>query len=182
MADPFRVYDNVVGLASLTIGDNIVDNILLVKIVPLRNQNILRAVCHTAPKRDISRIPAHNLNDVAAFMGGRGIPYLVDGLHCRVDGRVKANSIFRTGNIKINSPRNTDGVDSVSCQCLSASVRTVAADYHNTVNTVLSADFRSPLLHFFFLKLKTPCRTQDRSASLDDVGHVLLFHIYDLFV
>ena len=60
--------DDMVGLALLTVLDDVVDNVLLVEIVFLGKKNILRAVFDTAPKSDVSGITSHNLDDRASLV------------------------------------------------------------------------------------------------------------------
>ena len=69
MSDSLRIDDNVVGLAALSVVDNIIDDILLVLVIFFRKKNILCAVGNAAPKCDIACISSHNLDDTAALMG-----------------------------------------------------------------------------------------------------------------
>ena len=182
MSDSLRVNDYMVGLAPLPVIDNIIDNALLVEVIFFRKQNILRTVGNTAPERYVARISSHNLYDTASLMGGRGIPHLVDRLHGRIDCRVKADRILRTRNIQVNGSRNADGVDPVPCQRLGTPVGTVPSDYDNSVDSVLFTDLGSLCLALLGLELRTAGRSQNSTASLNGVGHILFFHIYDFFV
>ena len=104
MADSFGIDDQVMGFAAFSVVDDIVDDILFVIVILFREKDILRAIGDTAPQCDISCIPAHNLDDAAAFMGGRGIPYLIDGLHGRIYSRIEAYGIIRACDVQITGP------------------------------------------------------------------------------
>ena len=114
MPDSFRIDNNMVGLSFFSVIDNIINNPLFVKIIFFRQKNIFRTVGHTAPKCDISRISSHYFDNTAPLMGGRSISYLINRLHRRIDRRVKAYRIIRTGNIQINRSGNPDRIDSFS--------------------------------------------------------------------
>ena len=66
MSDSLGIDDDVMGLAMLTVGNDIIDNILFVVIVLLGKQDILGAVGNTAPSpasrylRTISRNCSQN--------------------------------------------------------------------------------------------------------------------------
>ena len=172
----------MVRLALFPVGNDIVNDLLLVIVVFLRQQNILRAVGNTAPQRNISRVPAHNLNDTASLMGGRCVSYLVNGLHRRIDRRIETDGILCTGNVQINRSRQTDGIDAVSRKSLRAPVGAIPSDHHQTVNSVLMTDFRTPLLSFFRPELMTSRRSQNSAAALNRIRYRPLLHIYDLFI
>ena len=58
MSDSLGIDDDVMGLAMLTVGNDIIDNILFVVIVLLGKQDILGAVGNTAPQSNVSGICA----------------------------------------------------------------------------------------------------------------------------
>jgi len=68
MSDTLGIDDDMVSLAALPVGNDVVDDLLLVIVVFFGKQNILRTVGNTAPQRNISRVPANNLNDTASLM------------------------------------------------------------------------------------------------------------------
>ena len=169
MTDPFRVDNDMMPLAVLPVVDNIVDNTLLVIIIFLRDQDILGAVGDTAPERDITGISAHHFDNAAAFMGGRGISHLINGLHRRIDGRIKTDRIICAGDIQIDRSRNSDRIDSMARQCLRPAVGTVTADHHHAVDPVLFAHLRTLCLPFLILEFRAAGRSQDRTAALDRI-------------
>ena len=61
-------------------------------------------------------------------------------------------------------------------------VRTVSADDYDAVNAVLSAYLRTLLLSLRGLELHAAGSAQYGASPLDDIGHILGAHIYDLFV
>ena len=70
MSDTLRIDNQMMGFAPFSVVDDVVDDVLLIIIVFFRKKDILRAVGNTAPEGDITGIPAHYLNNAAAFMGG----------------------------------------------------------------------------------------------------------------
>ena len=70
MSDSLGIDDDMVLLSTLAHLDDVVDQLLLIIVVGLRKQNILRAICNPAPQCNITRIPAHDLDDRAALMRG----------------------------------------------------------------------------------------------------------------
>ena len=155
MSNSLGIDDDMMGLTMLTVGNDIIDNILFVVIVLLGKQDILGAVGNTAPQSNVSGISAHYLDDTASLMRGRGILNLVDCLHCCVDSSIETDGVLGTCNIQIDGSGKTDGIDAQSGQCLCTTVRTVTADDNDTVDTVLSADLSTLLLSFLFLELQT---------------------------
>ena len=70
MPDSLGIDNDVVLLSTLAHLDDVVDQLLLIIIVGLRQKNILRAIRNPTPQRDITRVPAHDLDDRAALMRG----------------------------------------------------------------------------------------------------------------
>lgn len=70
----------------LSVFNNTIDQILLIAVIPLRQQDILGSVGDSAPQGNVSRTAAHYLDDAAPLVGGGRIPYLINSLHGRVDG------------------------------------------------------------------------------------------------
>ncbi len=122
MADALRVDDDVVLLAVLSVIDDIIDDFLFVVVILFRKQNIFGAVGDAAPQSDISRVSAHNFDDAAALMRRRSIPHLINRLHCRIDGGVKADCIICAGNVQIDGSGDADRVDTMSGKCECAAV------------------------------------------------------------
>src|SRR5699024_7421898 len=79
MSDSLGVDNDVMLLSAFSVVNDIVDDLLLIVIILLRQENILRAIGYTAPESDISGISSHNFDDTAPLMGGGGVTYLVDG-------------------------------------------------------------------------------------------------------
>ena len=129
--------------------DDVIDDLLLIIIIFLRNQNILCTVGNTAPKCNVSRISSHNFNNTAALMRSRSISYLINCLHGSIDCSIKTNGILGTRNIQVNGSRHTNGVNAESCKFLGTCIGTVTANNNQSINTMFSADFRTFLLSFF---------------------------------
>ena len=68
MTDTFSVYYYMMSLAVLSVVYNVIDDALLIIIIFLREKDIFGAICDTAPKRYISGISAHYLDDTASLM------------------------------------------------------------------------------------------------------------------
>ena len=182
MSDSLGIDDDVMGLAMLTIGNDIIDNILFVVIVLFGKQDILGTVGNTAPQSDVSGISAHYLDDTASLVRGRGILNLIDSLHCSVHCGIEADGVLGTGDIQVNGSGKTDGINAQSGQCLRTTIGTVTADDNDTVNTMLFADLSTLLLSFRLLELQATCGSKNGTTALDDIGYILGFHIYDLFI
>ena len=182
MPDTLRIDDDVMPLAAFSVVDDIIDDALFIVIVFFRYQNILGTVGNTAPERDVTGISAHHLDDAATFVGRGSISHLIDRLHRRVDRRIKTDRIIRTGDIQIDRPRNPYRVDPMACQRLCAAVGSVSADHYDSVDSVLSAHFRTFRLSFFIFKFRTAGRTQNRTAPLYRIGHAGSVQIYDFLI
>ena len=115
-------------------------------------------------------------------MGGRGITYLIDGLHSGIDCSIKSDGVIGAGNIQVNGSRNADGVDAKGRQLSGAAEGTVTADDYDTVNAMLAADLRALFLAFRSYKLHTSCCVQDGTATENDIGHIGTAHVYDFFL
>ena len=95
---------------------------------------------------------------------------------------IKADGVIRACNIQIYGSRKADRIDSVSGKRPRAHVGTVSADDHKAVDSVLMADIRALLLAFLRLEFHAARRSQNRAASLNDIGNASRLHIYDLFI
>ena len=115
-------------------------------------------------------------------MRGRGITNLIDCLHCRINCSIKTNRVFRTRNIQIDRARKTNGVNSISRQCLCTAIGTVTTNDNQSVNAMLSTDVSALGLTFLCRELLTTSCSENRTTALDDIGNGALFHIYDLFI
>ena len=115
-------------------------------------------------------------------MGRRGILNLVNCFHRSVYCSVKADGIFGTGNIKVDSSGKSYCVDTQSGQSLGSAVRTVSTDDNNTVNSMLATDVSTLFLIFRFLELEASCCSQNSTASLDNIGNITSLNLNNLFV
>ena len=157
MSDSLGIDDDVMGLAMLTVGNDIIDNILFVVIVLLGKQDILGAVGNTAPQSNVSGISAHYLDDTASLVRGRGILNFINSLHCSVHCGIEADGVLSTCDIQVDGSGKADGVDAQSGQSLCSTIGTVTTDDNDTVDTVLFTDLSALLLSFRFLELQTTC-------------------------
>ena len=172
----------MVGLANLFLDAYIFNNLALVAVVAFHSQYILRAVRNTAPQRNISRVPAHNLNDTASLMGGRCIPHLVDRLHRGINRRIKSNRVLRAGDIKIDCARHADCVDPPGCKLPCTLERTITADHNKTINAVFAADIRPLILAVRRHKFRAARRVENRAAALDNISHAARVHVHYIFL
>src|SRR5699024_6680532 len=67
MAYALGIHDDMMLLSPLAVLNDIIDDLLLVIVIVLRQKDILGSVCDTAPESDIASIAAHNLDDAAAL-------------------------------------------------------------------------------------------------------------------
>ena len=115
-------------------------------------------------------------------MRRRGILYLINRLHSSIYRCIETDGIFRTGDIQVDGTGKSDGIDTVSGKRLGTTIGTVTPDNHNAVNAMLPTDFSTLLLAFLGLELQTSCRTENGTASLNNIGNTARFHIYDFFI
>ena len=182
MPDAFRIDDNVVFLSSFPVVDDIVDQLLLVIIVVVRQKQILRANGQTCPERNIPGVSAHHFDDADPLMGCRCIPYLIDRLHRRIDRRIKSDRIFRAGDIKIDRSGYADRSNAQVSQCAGAGKRAVPADHDQAVYPVLFTDLSRLLLYCKLSKFQASGGIQDRAALADGLGNIAGRHINDLLI
>src|SRR5690242_6440725 len=102
----------------------------------------------------------------------RRIPYLVNRLHCRVNGCIKADGEIRTRNIFVNSARQADAGDvELLAELQGAAERAIAANHYQSVNIMflqVLIRFLSPTVFHEFLAAG---RLQDSAAPLNDIGY-----------
>ena len=182
MAYAFSVDDDVMCLAASSVVDDVVDQLLLVKVIFLRKKNVLSAVGDTAPQSDVAGVASHDLDDGASFMRGRCVTNLVDGFHSCVDSCVETDCVLCAGDVKVDCSRNTDNVDSFVGQLLSTAVGTVAADNYETFDTVLVADFNCSCDTFRCAHFLAACCPEDCAAQGKDTGHVAGLHFNNFLV
>ena len=115
-------------------------------------------------------------------MGSGGVPYLINGLHSRVDRGVKADGIFGAGDIQVNGSRHADGVDSQVRQLLRSGKGTVSSDDYQTVDAEFTAGSRRLLQTFLGAHLRAASCIQNGAAPLDGIGHILGGQINDFLI
>ena len=159
-------------LTHLTAFNNVIDQLLLIIVIFLRNKNILSSVGNTAPQCKPSGATSHNLDDTASLMRSRCITNLINCFHSSVNSGIKTNSILCTCNIKVNGSWNTNCIDSKICKLLSSGKGTVSTNYYKSVNTMLTADFCTTLLSFRCTEFRTSCSVKNCTAALDCVRYI----------
>ena len=182
MSDALCVDNQVMGLSPLTALDDMVDDLLLVILILFGQKNILGSVCHAAPKGNITCMAAHYLYNTASLMRGGGILHLVDGLHRRIDRRIKANRIIGACNIQVDGAGQSHRVDPQPGKRLRSAIGAVAANDNNAVDTVLRTDISALLLILGPFELQTAGRAKHRSAALDNIGHMTRLHVDNVLV
>ena len=182
MADTLCIDDDVVFLTHLTALNNVIDQLLLIIVILLRDQNILGSVGNTTPQCKPAGSTSHNLDDTASLMGSRCITNLVNCFHSCINSGIKTDGVLCTCNVKVDGSWNSDCVDSKVSKLLRSSKGTVSTDYNKSVNTVLAADLCTTLLSFRCAELGTSCSVKNCTTTLDGVGYISCCHIDDLFV
>ena len=142
MSDSLGINDDIVLLAPSAVVDDPVDERLFISVIPFRKKDILSAVGNAAPQRKITRVPSHHFNDTAPLMGSGGVTDLVNGLHGRVDSRVKTNGVIRTCNVQVNGSRKSDCIDPKGGKLASAAEGTIRKKYAESLeaNSVHGSD------------------------------------------
>ena len=157
----------MVFLSCLTACDDIVDQLLLIIIIFLRDQDILCTIGNTTPHSKVSCVTSHNFNNTASFMRCGSITNLINSLHCCVYSCIKSDRILGTCNIQVDCSRNTDRIDSKVCELLCTCKRTVTTDNYQSVDSMFFADFSTTLLTFRCTEFCTSCCIKDCSATFD---------------
>ena len=182
MADALCHDDDEVTLAgTLSLGDLIQDVVLHVEFL-LRQQDRHCARSDGNIQSDVTRVAAHDLNDAAAVVALRSITQLVDHLQCGVHGGVITDGVIGAGNIIVDRTGQTDHRDAAVCKLTSTTVRAVAADDDQSIDSKLTALCSALVLTFLGLELKAAGRIQDRAASLNDVGDAAQVHFKALAI
>ena len=182
MADTLCIDDDVVFLTHLTALNNVIDQLLLIIVIFLRDQDILCTIGNTAPQCKPACSTSHNLDDTASLMRSRGITYLVNCFHSSINSGIKTDGILGTSNVKVDGSWNTNCINSKVRKLLCSGKGTVSTDYNKSVNTVLAADLCTTLLSFRCAELSTSCSVKNCTTTLDGVGYISCCHIDDLFV
>lgn len=134
------------------------------------------------PESDVAGITAHNLDDAAALMGGRGITHLINRLHGRIHCGVETDGVIGTCDIQIDGSRKSYGINS-KCGKLSRSAEgTVAADYHQAVNPVFLTDFSALFLALSRCEFLASGCIENRTAAVDNIRHAGTRHINNFFL
>ena len=168
--------------AFLTALDDVVDQLLLIIIIFLRNQNILCTIGNTTPQSKVSGTTSHNLDDTASLMRSRSITYFIDCFHCRIYSCIKSDRVFCTCDIKVNCSRKTNCVDTKICKLLSTCERSVTTDNNKSVDTMFPTDLCTTLLSFFCTELCATCCVKDCTTTLDCIRNVFGTHVNDFFI
>ena len=169
-------------LAFLSAINNMVNNSLLISVISFWEKNILCTIRNTTPKCNIACITSHNLDNTASFMWCRSISYLVYSLHSCIDCCIESDSIICTCNIKVNSSRKSNRVNTCICKLLCASERTITTDNYHAINTMLLTYLCCLLLSFFCHELQTPGCIKNCTTSLYDIWYTLFIHINNLII
>ena len=172
IADTFRIDDNVIFLTAFFIFQNIINDLLLVKVMLFRHKDTFCSIGNTAPQSKISRVTPHNFDDAASFMRRRSITYFIDRFHRRIYSSIKSDRVICAGNIKIDRSRNADRIYAEVRKFLSSGKRTVSSDNYKSVDTVFFTDCSRFLLSFFRTHRFTTRRLKERTSALDLLRHI----------
>ena len=162
--------------------DDVVDQLLLIIVIFLRDQNVLCTVGDTAPQSKVSCATSHNFDDTASLMRSRSITYFIDCFHCCIYSSIKSDGIFCTSDIQVDCSRKTDCIDTKVCKFLSTCERTVTTDYNQSVDSMFSADFCTTFLSFLCTEFCTTCCIKNCTTTLNCVGNVFGTHVNNFFV
>ena len=169
MTNTLCIYDDMVFLSCFTACDDVVDQLLLIIIIFLRNQDILCSVSDTTPHSKVSCITSHNLDNTTSFVRCGSITNFINCLHCCIYSCIKSDCILCAGNIQIDRTWNTDCVNSKISQLLCAGKGTVSTDYYQSVDSMFLTDFCTTLLSFRCTEFCTSCCIKNCTASFNCV-------------
>src|SRR6516225_9465805 len=121
---------------------------------------------------NIARIPTHNFNNEESIMRISSIPDFINGFHCSIHCCIKSNGEISSGNVFINSSRETNARDIIfRRKNIGSSERSVAANYHQSIY----AEGLEVLICFLsslgFEEIFTASCFQNSSSTLNDIGY-----------
>ena len=169
MTNTLCIYDDMVFLSCFTACNNVIDQLLLIIVIFLRDQDVLRSIGDTAPHSKISCITSHNFDNTASFVRCGSITNFIDCLHCCIYCCIKSDCILCAGNVQVNCSRNTDCIDSKICQLLCTCKRTVSTDNYQSVDSMFLADFCTTLLSFRCTEFCTSCCIKNCTTAFDRI-------------
>ena len=146
------------------------NGIVLVK-GDLGNTNGNRTGCDSCHKRKLTAVTSHNLNYVTTRVGFAGVAKPVHRFKNGIHRRVKANGIVGSGDIVINSTRNSNSGNSVESKVCSASERSVATDSNDSVDIMLLTGIYRLLDTLLGLELGATVGIKHSSAVSDYIGY-----------
>ena len=148
----------------------------------LRHQHRRGAHGKTHIQRQISGMAAHDLHHGAALVGLHGVPQLVDALHRRIGGGIKADGIVGTDDIVVDGAGDAYHGDAPLAQILRAPEGAVAADGHDAVQSQQLAGVIGLLLPCFGTELVAAGGIQDGAAPVDDAADAGAVHLHEVAV
>ena len=144
--------------------------------------NVFSTADHTAPDSDITSISAHNFHNGATFVRAGSVTQFIQGVHTSVDSSVKTDGVFCVVHIQVDGSRDTDAVYTAFCQFCHTTVRTVAADNNQRIQTQNFVDGSCLVLTFFCHHFRAACCMQDGTAQVHDIGNVFAVHFLDFAI
>ena len=100
-----------------------------------------------------------------------GVANLIHHFHSGVHRGIKTDCIFSRRNIVIDSAGNANAGNTAKRKVSRAAVGTVAADYHNTLDTVLFAVIDSLLHTLFCFKARASCCVKHSASAVNYVRY-----------
>ena len=188
-AGALRHHHHVVGGARQTGPTDLLHDLRFKIHLPLGDQHGGGTHGDAHIQRQMAGVAAHDLHHGAAFMGLHGVPQLVDALHGRVAGSVKANGVVGAADVVVDGGRDAHDLKAsvpagsgLPAQCQSAPEGTVAADGHNSIQSQQFAGgkrFGPARLRHKFLAAGG---VEYRAALVDDMADAGCVQLYEVAV
>ena len=158
-------------------------NYILLNIeLDLRNQNCGSAYGNAGVQRQITGTTPHHLNHHAAVVALGRIANTIHHLHNGVHTGIIPNGIVTASNIVIDRSGQTHTGNTSLGQITGPTERTVAADDHDTLNAVLTANANGLAHTLFRSELHAAGRIELGAAPMNNIRNRTQIHLHKIAV
>ena len=179
-ANTFCHYDQVMAFTDASVFQNLLNYFIAVDHFFFFGEHyFFCTAAHTAPYCDITCISAHYFHNRASFMGVGCVTQFVQSVHTCVYRCIETDCVFCTTHIQVDCCRDTNTVYAAFGQFCQTTVRTVAANHNQRIQTQNFVDCCCFVQTFFCHHFRTSCCVQDGTAQIHYVGNIFAVHFLD---